>query len=153
MTLLREFPSAVAIYTISAMHGDRFMVGRARELRRNQTAAEARVWRLLRDRRVGGLKFRRQCVIGGHVVDFVCLEARLVIEIDGATHEDVKADAVRTAEIERAGYTVIRFWNAYVYDRESAITDVILDALRLSALPQSEKDRLDRERMFPTPLG
>ena len=135
------------------MHGDRFMVGRARELRRNQTAAETCMWRLLRDRRLGGLKFRRQHVIGGHVVDFVCLAARLVIEIDGATHEDVEADAIRTADIERAGYTVIRFWNAYVYDRESAITDVILDALRLSALPQSEKDRLDRERMFPTPLG
>lgn len=60
---------------------------------------------------------------------------------------------MRTAEIERAGYTVIRFWNAYAYGRESAITDMILDALRLSALPQSEKDRLDRQRMFPTPLG
>ena len=135
------------------MHGDRFMVGRARELRRNQTAAETCMWRLLRDRRLGGLKFRRQHVIGGHVVDFVCLAARLVIEIDGATHEDVEADAIRTADIERAGYTVIRFWNAYVYDRESAIIDMILHALRLSALPQSEKDRLDRERMFPTPLG
>ena len=135
------------------MHGDRFMVGRARELRRNQAAAERCVWRLLRDRRLGGLKFRRQHVIGGHIVDFVCLTARLVIEIDGATHEDVEADAIRTSEIERAGYTVIRFWNAYVYGRESAITDMILDALRLSALPQSEKDRLDRQRMFPTPLG
>jgi len=135
------------------MHGDSFMVGRARELRRNQAAAERCVWRLLRDRRLGGLKFRRQHVIGGHIVDFVCLAARLVIEIDGATHEDVRADAIRTAEIERAGYTVIRFWNGYVYDRESAIIDMILDALRLSALPQSEKDGLDRQRMFPTPLG
>ena len=135
------------------MHGGRFMFGRARELRRNQTAAETRLWRLLRDRRLGGLKFRRQHVIGGHVVDFVCIAARLVIEIDGATHENVEADAIRTADIHRAGYTVIRFWNAYVYDRESAIIDMILDALRLSALPQSEKDRLDRQRMFPTPLG
>jgi very-short-patch-repair endonuclease len=133
------------------MQGDGFMVGRARELRRNQTGAEARVWRALRDRRLGGLKFRRQHVIAGHIVDFVCIAARLVIEIDGATHDDVEADVIRTAAIERAGYAVIRFWNAYVYDRESAIVDMILDALRLSALPQSEKDRLDREFLFPAP--
>jgi len=129
------------------------MVGRARELRRTQTAAETRVWRLLRDRRLAGLKFRRQYVIGGHIVDFVCLAARLVIEIDGATHEDVEADAIRRAAIERAGYTVIRFWNSYVCDRESAMADMILDGLRRSALPKSEKDRLDRERLFPRVSG
>ena len=129
------------------------MVGRARELRRTQTAAETRVWRLLRDRRLAGLKFRRQYVIGGHIVDFVCLAARLVIEIDGATHEDVEADAIRTAEIERAGYSVIRFWNSYVSDRESAMADMILDGLRRSALPKSEKDRLERERLFPMPAS
>ena len=145
------FPPPVATDTISSMQGERFMLGRARELRRTQTAAETRVWRLLRDRRLAGLKFRRQYVIGGHIVDFVCLAARLVIEIDGATHEDVEADAIRTAAIERAGYTVIRFWNSYACDRESAMADMILDALRRSALPKSEKDRLERERLFPTP--
>ena len=134
------------------VYRNQFMAQRARELRRNQNPAEARVWSILRSRRLGGLKFRRQHVIGNYVADFVCLPARLVIEIDGDTHDDPEADAKRTADIERAGYRVTRFWNSYVNDRESAIADMILDALRDSALPAAEKARLDREGLFPTPL-
>jgi very-short-patch-repair endonuclease len=129
---------------------DSFMTRRARELRQEQTSAEKKVWRLLRDRRLGGLKFRRQHVIGNRVVDFVCLSARLVIEIDGDTHDDPDADSRCTAEIERAGYTVIRFWNSYVYDPESQILDMVVDALRESALSATEKARLDEEGLLPT---
>lgn len=91
-------------------------------------------------------------MIGSYVVDFVCLAARLVIEIDGATHEDVDRDTRRTIDLMRAGYRVVRFWNGYVYERESQILDMILDALRDSDLPASEKERLERQRLFPTPL-
>ena len=97
---------------------------------------------------MGGLKFRRQHVLGNYIADFVCLPARLVIEIDGDSHEHPESDAKRTADIERAGYRVIRFWNSYVYDHETAIADMILEALRESALPASEKARLERERYF-----
>jgi len=121
---------------------------RARDLRHDGNNAERQVWRLLRDRRLGGLKFRRQHVLGTYIVDFVCLSARLVIEIDGDTHENPEADSRRTAALEQMGYRVIRFWNSYVYDRESAILDMIVDALRSSALPQQEKERLDREGLF-----
>src|SRR2546430_11841996 len=98
------------------MHRDRYMTERARELRANENSAERRIWSLLRDRRLAGLKFRRQHVIGQYVADFVCLSARLVIEIDGETH-DAEAqvrDARRAEDIERAGFRVIRFWNQFV---------------------------------------
>jgi uncharacterized protein DUF559 len=101
---------------------------------------------------MGGLKFRRQHVLGNYIADFVCLSARLVIEIDGDTHENPESDAKRTADIERAGYRVIRFWNSYVYEHETAIANMILEALRESALPTSEKARLEGQRLFPTPL-
>ena len=124
---------------------------RARELRHDGNNAERQVWRLLRDRRLGGVKFRRQHVLGNYIVDFVCLSARLVIEVDGDAHENPEADARRTAALEQMGYRVIRFWNSYVYDRESGAADMILDALRSSDLPQAEKERLECEGLFPTP--
>ena len=128
------------------------MAQRARDLRRNQTAAEDRVWDLLRGRRLAGLKFRRQYVLGGYVADFVCIPARLVIEIDGATHstdEELAGDAKRTEEIEQAGFQVIRLGNDYVLnDRDGDVADSILDALASSALPADEKRRLYLEGYF-----
>jgi len=97
-----------------AMRRDPVMAQLARELRRDETNAEKLVWEMLRARRLGGLKFRRQHVLGRYIADFVCLSARLVIEIDGHTHNDLESDAKRTADLERAGYRVIRFWNSYV---------------------------------------
>ena len=81
------------------------MTERARELRANKNSAERRIWSMLRGRRLAGLKFRRQHVIGNYVADFVCLSARLVIEIDGDTHDEEAQvrDARRTEDIERAG--------------------------------------------------
>jgi very-short-patch-repair endonuclease len=125
------------------------MTERAQELRANQNLAEKRVWSILRGHRLAGLKFRRQHVLGKYIADFVCLPARLVIEIDGDTHggeEAVLADAKRTEVIERAGYRVIRFWNSYVLtDHEGGVADTILEALRTSALPAGEKARLVTE--------
>jgi very-short-patch-repair endonuclease len=85
---------------------------RARELRRNSTDAEARLWFRLRDRQLHGLKFRRQHRIGPFIADFYCDESRLVVELDGGQHFDAaQADARRTAYLESEGILVLRFWN------------------------------------------
>jgi very-short-patch-repair endonuclease len=61
---------------------------RARQMRREPTEAERRMWRLLRDRRLGGFKFRRQEQLGRYIVDFVCFEQKLIVELDGSQHAD-----------------------------------------------------------------
>ncbi|MFT4026768.1 MAG: endonuclease domain-containing protein [Novosphingobium sp.] len=82
----------------------------ARRLRRDMTPAERRLWHALRDRRFGGWKFRRQETIHPSIVDFVCIAARLIVEVDGGQHSE-EADAKRTAALKAQGYRVIRFWN------------------------------------------
>lgn len=82
----------------------------ARRLRRDMTEAERRLWYALRDRRFAGWKFRRQTTIGPFIVDFICIAARLIVEVGGGQHS-VEADAKRTAALEAQGYCVIRFWN------------------------------------------
>ena len=84
----------------------------ARSLRRNATDAELLLWRHLRARRLAGWKFRRQVVISPYIADFICLEARLIVEADGGQHMDnATPDAKRTVFLESRGYRVIRFWN------------------------------------------
>jgi very-short-patch-repair endonuclease len=113
------------------------------------------MWAILRAKRLAGLKFRRQHVVGNYVVDFVCLPARLIIEVDGDSHGDDEAqlwDAERTAEVEACGYRMIRFWNDYVLnDTDGGVHDTILDALMESALSVTEKARLSRD-FFRDPL-
>jgi very-short-patch-repair endonuclease len=87
----------------------------ASEMRRNPTPAERRAWELLRNRRCFGLKFRRQHVVGGFVVDFYCAELRLAVEVDGPVHEDPRQrwrDEARTAALHGAGMRVVRIQNA-----------------------------------------
>jgi very-short-patch-repair endonuclease len=129
------------------MARDAFMAMRARELRRNQTPAEQRLWQILRAKRLGGVKFRRQQVVGQFIADFASLAARLVIEVDGGmAHGDDASrlrDAKRSREIEHAGYGVIRFWDDDVLgDSNGGVGDVILEALLDSALPAAEKERI-----------
>ena len=77
---------------------------RAKELRQPLTPPETRLWRILRDRRLGGFKFRRQHPIGRFIVDFYCMQVRLVVELDGPTHEDqVEYDEVRTEWLQAQG--------------------------------------------------
>ena len=84
---------------------------KARKLRRDGSRAECKGWELLRDRRIGGAKFRRQYPIGPYFADFACISLKLVIEVDGDHHAfQVAADARRTAAIEREGWRVVRFW-------------------------------------------
>jgi len=86
------------------------MLARARQPRREQTPAEALLWEHLRNRRLKGLKFRRQHPVGRFVADFYCAQHRLIVELDGAVHRmQGEYDALRTEELERDGYRVIRF--------------------------------------------
>ena len=101
----------------------------ARDLRRNLTDAERALWRHLRQRQIAGLKFRRQHPIGRYILDFVCLEARLVIELDGGQHAHRQgADQERTAWLEARGYRVLRFWNTEVFENPEGVMEAILQA-------------------------
>jgi very-short-patch-repair endonuclease len=105
---------------------------RARGLRKSMTDAEHALWRVLRGKQLEGRKFRRQYPISGYVADFVCIEARLVIELDGGQHaEQVAYDARRTEDLRIAGYRVIRFWNNEVLEN----MDGVLEALYLTLQP------------------
>jgi very-short-patch-repair endonuclease len=108
-------------------------VARARELRRDGSRAEKIFWELLRDRRMAGVKFRRQYSIGPYFADFASVERKVVIEIDGEHHaHQVAADARRTAFMESRGWCVLRFWaNEVVANREGlwAAIDAALRAL------------------------
>ncbi|MGE0737231.1 MAG: endonuclease domain-containing protein [Alphaproteobacteria bacterium] len=85
---------------------------RARKLRSNLTDAEKRLWNRLRRKQVDGYRFRRQVPLGFYIVDFACLEARLVVEVDGGQHAvDAARDGVRDAWLVANGFRVLRFWN------------------------------------------
>jgi len=104
----------------------------ARELRRQQTDAERRIWRRLRRRQLHGLKFRRQHPIGPYYADFVCVEIGLIVELDGGQHagqSHVAHDLVRTDFLVALGYELVRFWDNDVL-RD---TDVILAAIAMKA--------------------
>lgn len=100
---------------------------RARTLRQTATEAEKLLWHGLRDRRLGGLKFRRQQTVGRYVVDFLYYEKHLIVEVDGSQHTPV-ADAPRTAFLETQGYRVLRFWNPDVLISLTGVLETILAA-------------------------
>jgi len=97
----------------------------ARRLRRDMTDAERRLWSFLRNRALSGLKFRRQQPVGPYIVDFICPEAGIVIELDGGQHARSRTDAARTALLQALGYRVLRFWNNDVLTRTAVVLDVI----------------------------
>jgi very-short-patch-repair endonuclease len=124
---------------------------RARQLRRDDTDAEARLWDALRARRLGGWKWRRQVPKGRYIVDFLCVEAALVVELDGGQHSDqADYDARRTAYLEGLGLRVLRFWNFAVMENRDGVCLTILDACggdRPNASPPREAERGEgRER-------
>jgi adenine-specific DNA-methyltransferase len=98
----------------------------ARKLRKSSTDSEWRLWLHLKSRNLGGFKFRRQHPIPPCIVDFVCLEQKLIVELDGGQHaEQTLRDAERTARLESKGYRVIRFWNDDALKR----TDIVLEEI------------------------
>jgi len=103
---------------------------RARRLRREMTDAERRLWARLRKRQLVDCSFRRQFPLGRYIVDFVCLDKRTVIEVDGGQHvEQADYDSRRTAWLEQQGYRVLRFDNNVVLTETDAVVASIAEAL------------------------
>jgi len=106
---------------------------RARRLRREMTGPERALWQVLRGRRLGGVKFRRQVPVGPYIVDFICFEHRLIIEVDGDSHiGQADADGRRAAWLSRQGFEVARFTNDDVLGATEAVADEIARRVGLS---------------------
>jgi very-short-patch-repair endonuclease len=113
----------------------RIQIERAKWLRQNMTEAEARLWCLLRAHRFQGYKFKRQKPIGPYIVDFVCMQHRVIIEVDGGQHQDRREyDQERDAWLRRRGYAVLRFWNHEVMGNLEGVLEAILQAMQARAL-------------------
>ena len=110
---------------------------RARRLRRAATEEERVLGTDLRKRRLGGLRFRRQHPIGPYIVDFICLERRFIIEVDGIQHAEVSnevRDAARTRWLETEGYRVFRAWNYEIRENLDGVVESIMGELGLLTL-------------------
>ena len=106
---------------------------RARKLRSNSTEAEKYLWYVLRLKNLG-VKFRRQAVIGLYIVDFVCFERKLIIEIDGGQHAYSQRDEVRDEWFSGQGFKILRFWNDEVFRNWDGVMEKIVERLN-SPLP------------------
>lgn len=110
-------------------------ISRARRLRRNLTDAERKLWSRLRRRQLDGHYFRRQVPVGRFIVDFLCKERRLIVEVDGGQHaERRRADAARSLRLQARGYRVIRFWNNDVIGNIDGVLETI--RIELTASPE-----------------
>jgi very-short-patch-repair endonuclease len=135
---------------------DQFKRTTARRLRENATDAETKLWHHLRALETRGTHFRRQQPIGNFIVDFACLAARLVIEVDGSQHgeaEAIRRDTARTQWLENEGYRVLRFWNNEITRNIEGVLDVIYAALYGSreSEPHIFKHMRQRVDTHPTP--
>lgn len=116
----------------------------SRQLRKKQTDPEGCLWFSLRSRRLLGYKFRRQHPIGNYIVDFVCLDAKVIVELDGSQHlMQVSYDQKRDSFLKMNGYNVLRFHNNEFLDNLDSVLDLIAQALLVSphsnSLPQGER--------------
>jgi very-short-patch-repair endonuclease len=101
---------------------------RAKSMRTEMTDAERALWMQLRAHRLDGLRFRRQTPIGPYIVDFVCHERRLVVELDGGQHAESQHDIRRDRWLESKGYRVLRFWNSDVFQNRDGVLETIVSA-------------------------
>ena len=106
---------------------------RVRQLRSNATDAETKLWFAVRDRRLAGFKFVRQKSIGPYIVDFLCRDRNLVVEVDGGQHAESESDKVRDAYLASEGYRVVRFWNSDVLSNIDGVLQTILASLNSSS--------------------
>ena len=117
-----------------------------RKLRNAPTGAEHRLWQYLRNRQLEGCKFRRQHPFGDYILDFACLERKVVVELDGGHHADnVQYDNARTGYLEQRGYRVLRFWNNEVFENIEGVAEVILSMLAQRATPSPPNPPLEGE--------
>jgi len=113
------------------------LVTLSRNLRKNQTESEKLLWRSLRGKQLEGLRFRRQHPMGRYIVDFVCLDKRLVLELDGGQHGEEETeikDKERGQWLRSEGYQVLRFWNNQVFTNMEGV----LETIRLTAFPEAD---------------
>ena len=116
------------------------LTNRARVLRKMQTDDERKLWARLRDRRLNGLKFRRQAPCGPYVVDFLCEAARLIVELDGSHHgmpDQIEHDDLRTKRLAELGYQVVRVWNVDLRSSLERVLDEIVATANLRLNPSS----------------
>jgi very-short-patch-repair endonuclease len=99
-------------------------------MRKDATNAEARLWQALKGRQLEGFKFRRQVPLKGYIVDFVCFDARLIVEVDGSQHAESAADSTRDAAFASDGFRTLRFWNDDVLRNIDGVCAEILMMLR-----------------------
>ena len=109
---------------------DDWLQSRAKAMRREPVLYERRLWAILRDRGLAGLKFRRQVVMGRYIADFVCLRHRLIVEADGPQHEDRVEDAERDAWFREQGFRVLRFPNQMIENHREKVLAAIVAATR-----------------------
>jgi very-short-patch-repair endonuclease len=105
-------------------------LGFARYLRQRQTETEKLLWFNLRNKKLNGIKFKRQSLIGPYIVDFVSFKKMLVIELDEGQHNSpnvIVKDKVRTAYLERLGFKVVRYWDNEVFNQLDAVLEDILE--------------------------
>lgn len=99
-------------------------------MRSEPTEAEKLFWWEVRDRRLDGFKFKRQYLVAGYIADFVCLERKLIIELDGGQHsESTEYDTKRSAILEEHGFRVMRIWNAEIFKNMEGVIDAVLAEL------------------------
>ena len=104
---------------------------RSRDLRKNLTDAEQKLWQKLRYKQINDHKFRRQFVLGNYIVDFICLDKRLIIEVDGGQHMDnVDYDSQRDEWFKNQNFKVLRFWNNQVLGEIGSVLEVIVKSLK-----------------------
>jgi very-short-patch-repair endonuclease len=120
----------------------------AARLRRERTDVENVIWQALRNRQCDGFKFRFQATIGRFVVDFLCIETRLIVELDGGQHREA-TDAARTRFLEAGGYRVLRFWNSDVVENR----DGVLEAIRLASLARVVEKKKTLTQPSPAKAG
>jgi very-short-patch-repair endonuclease len=116
--------------------------GTAKRLREHSTDTERHLWRYLRNRQIESFKFRRQQPVGSYVVDFVNLEKKVVIELDGGQHALDPGDKIRDEWLKAEGYKVLRFWDNQVFSNLEGVLETIRDALLTphpDPLPQGER--------------
>jgi very-short-patch-repair endonuclease len=113
------------------------MRGRAQQMRRSPTDAERRLWQLLRSLKPLGMHFRRQAPIGNYVADFAWYDGKLIIELDGSQHVEIRSDydQRRTAWLEAQGYRVLRFWNNDVLKSPRSVGETVLAAAQQTPPP------------------
>jgi very-short-patch-repair endonuclease len=107
---------------------NKFLIKKSRDLRNNPTIAENKLWYFLRNRQIENFKFRRQQPIGDYIVDFACLEKKIIVEIDGGQHFENNEDSIRDQWLTSQGYRVLRFWNNDVIQNIESVLEIIRKA-------------------------